>query len=52
MFQGRKFVVIGLGKSGIGAAKLLLARGAHVVAINDYNGLTAGAAHRRAQAAR
>jgi UDP-N-acetylmuramoylalanine--D-glutamate ligase len=35
MFQGRKFVVIGLGKSGIGAAKLLLARGAHVVAIDE-----------------
>lgn len=35
MFQGKTFVVIGLGKSGVGAAKLLLARGARVVAFDE-----------------
>ncbi len=35
MFSGQKFVVIGLGKSGIGAAKLLLQRGAHVLALDE-----------------
>ncbi|MFZ5445433.1 MAG: UDP-N-acetylmuramoyl-L-alanine--D-glutamate ligase [Myxococcota bacterium] len=35
MLSGQKFVVIGLGKSGIGAAKLLLQRGAQVVAFDE-----------------
>lgn len=35
MFSGQKFIVIGLGKSGIGAANLLLQRGAHVVALDE-----------------
>lgn len=35
MFQGRKFIVIGLGKSGTGAAKLLLARGAYVTVLDE-----------------
>jgi UDP-N-acetylmuramoylalanine--D-glutamate ligase len=35
MFSGQKFVVIGLGKSGIGAAKLLLQRGASVLALDE-----------------
>ena len=35
MFAGQTFVVIGLGKSGIGAAKLLLRRGAKVIALDE-----------------
>lgn len=35
MLSGQTFVVIGLGKSGIGAAKLLLRRGARVVALDE-----------------
>lgn len=35
MFAGQTFVVIGLGKSGVGAAKLLLQRGAKVVALDE-----------------
>ena len=35
MFSGQTFVVIGLGKSGIGAAKLLLHRGAKVLALDE-----------------
>jgi UDP-N-acetylmuramoylalanine--D-glutamate ligase len=35
MFEGKKFVVIGLGKSGLGAAQLLLARGAQVLALDE-----------------
>lgn len=35
MLSGQTFVVIGLGKSGIGAAKLLLRRGAKVVALDE-----------------
>lgn len=35
MFQGQKVIVIGLGKSGVGAVKLLLDRGAHVVALDE-----------------
>ena len=35
MFSGQKFVVIGLGKSGIGAANLLLNRGARVLALDE-----------------
>ena len=33
--SGQTFVVIGLGKSGIGAAKLLLRRGARVIALDE-----------------
>ncbi len=35
MLSGQTFVVIGLGKSGMGAAKLLLRRGARVVALDE-----------------
>lgn len=35
MFPGRKFVVIGMGKSGTAAAKLLLERGANVLGIDE-----------------
>lgn len=35
MFSGQTFVVIGLGKSGLGAARLLLRRGARVVALDE-----------------
>lgn len=35
MFSGKKFVVIGLGKSGVGAVKLLLRRGASVLALDE-----------------
>ena len=35
MFSGKTFIVIGLGKSGVGAAKLLLARGATVLALDE-----------------
>lgn len=35
MFQGQKVIVIGLGKSGVGAVKLLLDRGARVVALDE-----------------
>ena len=35
MFQGQKVVVIGLGKSGIGSVKLLLDRGAKVLALDE-----------------
>lgn len=35
MFAGQRVIVIGLGKSGVGAVKLLLARGAHVVALDE-----------------
>jgi UDP-N-acetylmuramoylalanine--D-glutamate ligase len=35
MLSGQTFVVIGLGKSGIGAAKLLLHRGAKVLALDE-----------------
>ncbi|MBL9038804.1 MAG: UDP-N-acetylmuramoyl-L-alanine--D-glutamate ligase [Archangium sp.] len=32
---GKRFVVVGLGKSGVGAVDLLLRRGAHVLAIDE-----------------
>ena len=35
MLSGQTFVVIGLGKSGIGAAKLLLRRGARVIGLDE-----------------
>ena len=35
MLSGQKFVVIGMGKSGLGAAKLLLRRGASVLALDE-----------------
>jgi len=35
VFSGKKFVVIGMGKSGVGAAKLLLERGATVLALDE-----------------
>lgn len=35
MFAGQKYVVIGLGKSGVGAVKLLLNRGARVLALDE-----------------
>ena len=35
MLSGQTFIVIGLGKSGIGAAKLLLRRGARVIALDE-----------------
>ena len=38
MLSGQTFIVIGLGKSGIGAAKLLLRRGARVVALDENVG--------------
>ncbi|MDP1919541.1 MAG: Mur ligase family protein, partial [Myxococcales bacterium] len=39
--QGRHFVVIGLGKSGLGAASLLLNRGARVTAFDENEKATA-----------
>ncbi len=39
--QGRHFVVLGLGKSGLGAASLLLNRGAHVTAFDENEQATA-----------
>jgi UDP-N-acetylmuramoylalanine--D-glutamate ligase len=39
--QGRHFVVIGLGKSGLGAASLLLNRGAQVTAFDENEQATA-----------
>jgi UDP-N-acetylmuramoylalanine--D-glutamate ligase len=35
MFAGQVFIVIGLGKSGVGAARLLLRRGAKVIALDE-----------------
>ena len=35
MFTGQKYVVIGLGKSGVGAVRLLLNRGARVLALDE-----------------
>ncbi|MEW5739356.1 MAG: UDP-N-acetylmuramoyl-L-alanine--D-glutamate ligase [Myxococcota bacterium] len=35
MFEGKTFIVIGLGKSGVGASKLLLNRGAKVIALDE-----------------
>ncbi|MEW6434927.1 MAG: UDP-N-acetylmuramoyl-L-alanine--D-glutamate ligase [Myxococcota bacterium] len=35
MFDGKTFVVVGLGKSGVGAAKVLLNRGAKVIALDE-----------------
>lgn len=47
MLSGQKFVVIGLGKSGIGAAKLLLDRGAQVVAFDENPAATKPLEHAR-----
>lgn len=35
MFDGKTFIVVGLGKSGVGAARLLLNRGAKVIALDE-----------------
>ncbi len=47
MFTGQTFVVIGLGKSGIGAAQLLLERGAHVLALDENVAAKAPFTHAR-----
>ncbi len=47
MFSDRKFVVIGLGKSGVAASRLLLDRGARVLALDENVGATAPFEHPR-----
>ncbi len=47
MLDGQTYIVIGLGKSGVGAAKLLLNRGAAVVALDESPSATAPFAHPR-----
>jgi len=45
VFEGKTFIVIGLGKSGVGATKLLLNRGAKVVALDEKADATAPFSH-------
>jgi UDP-N-acetylmuramoylalanine--D-glutamate ligase len=45
VFDGKTFIVVGLGKSGVGAARLLLNRGARVIALDEKLGARAPFEH-------